>query len=73
MSSTRRDLGHRARFLWYIPNEVRAGHRGDDVVAGHNSLETLTRQALAVETDKGFKSEPYPGDHSLVLVSKDLG
>lgn len=31
------------------------------------------RQALAVETDMGFKAEPYPGDSSLVLVSKDLG
>ncbi|MER7273142.1 LLM class flavin-dependent oxidoreductase [Dactylosporangium sp. NPDC000244] len=36
-------------YLWYIPNEVRPGHRGDDVVEGHNSLGTLTEQALAVE------------------------
>ncbi|MFG1944105.1 LLM class flavin-dependent oxidoreductase [Nonomuraea sp. NPDC048826] len=36
-------------FLWYIPNETRPGHRGDDVVAGHNSLETLTGQARALE------------------------
>lgn len=36
-------------FFWYIPNEARPGHRGDDAVAGHNSLETLTAQALAVE------------------------
>jgi alkanesulfonate monooxygenase len=38
-----------AEFLWYIPNEAQPGHRGDDAVAGHNSLDTLTRQALAVE------------------------
>jgi alkanesulfonate monooxygenase len=35
--------------LWYIPNQDRPGHRGDDVVAGHNSLDTLTGQALALE------------------------
>ncbi|GIJ49329.1 alkanesulfonate monooxygenase [Virgisporangium aliadipatigenens] len=35
--------------LWYIPNQVQPGHRGDDVVDGHNSLETLTSQALALE------------------------
>ncbi|MEW9552867.1 LLM class flavin-dependent oxidoreductase [Nonomuraea sp. NPDC050783] len=37
------------RFLWYIPNEARPGHRGDDVVEGHNSLETLTAHARALE------------------------
>ncbi|WP_007509338.1 LLM class flavin-dependent oxidoreductase [Pseudofrankia saprophytica] len=36
-------------FLWYIPNEVQPGHRGDDAVTGHNSLDTLTAQALALE------------------------
>ncbi|MFC0531535.1 LLM class flavin-dependent oxidoreductase [Phytohabitans kaempferiae] len=36
-------------FLWYIPNQFDPGHRGDDVVVGHNSLETLTSHALAVE------------------------
>ncbi|CAO5259351.1 LLM class flavin-dependent oxidoreductase [Frankia sp. AgKG'84/4] len=46
--STRTAQGH-AEFLWYVPNEVRPGHRGDDPTAGHNSLDTLTRQALAVE------------------------
>ncbi|MEU7868757.1 LLM class flavin-dependent oxidoreductase [Dactylosporangium sp. NPDC049140] len=39
-----------SEYLWYIPNEVRAGHRGDDVVDGHNSLGTLTAQARAIET-----------------------
>ncbi|MEV4481761.1 LLM class flavin-dependent oxidoreductase [Micromonospora coxensis] len=36
-------------FLWYIPNQVEPGHRGDDIVDGHNSLDTLTRQAQALE------------------------
>jgi len=36
-------------FLWYIPNDTNAGHRGDAPAADHNSLETLTRQAKAVE------------------------
>ncbi|MEV4285601.1 LLM class flavin-dependent oxidoreductase [Nonomuraea bangladeshensis] len=37
------------RLLWYIPNQARPGHRGDDVVAGHNSLDTLAAQAQALE------------------------
>jgi hypothetical protein len=41
-------------FLWYIPNQVDAGHRGDSVAENHNSLETLTAQALALE-DHGWK------------------
>jgi alkanesulfonate monooxygenase len=36
-------------FLWYIPNEVRPGHRGDDAADGHNSLDTLTAHARALE------------------------
>jgi alkanesulfonate monooxygenase len=40
-------------FLWYIPNQVVAGHRGEPVSAGHNSLDTLTAQARAVE-DRGW-------------------
>lgn len=36
-------------FLWYIPNMVEPGHRGDTHGAGHNSLETLTAHALALE------------------------
>jgi alkanesulfonate monooxygenase len=35
--------------LWYIPNQVQPGHRGDDVVDDHNSLQTLTSQARALE------------------------
>jgi alkanesulfonate monooxygenase len=39
--------------LWYIPNQVRAGHRGDAVTADHNSLDTLTRHAVSLE-DHGW-------------------
>lgn len=37
------------QYLWYIPNQVQPGHRGDDVVERHNSLETLTGHAKALE------------------------
>ncbi|SEH00232.1 alkanesulfonate monooxygenase [Nonomuraea solani] len=37
------------QFLWYIPNQARPGHRGDDTVVDHNSLETLTGHARALE------------------------
>ncbi|WP_405176942.1 LLM class flavin-dependent oxidoreductase [Nocardia sp. NBC_01377] len=36
-------------FLWYIPNQVTPGHRGEPVTADHNSLDTLTAQAKALE------------------------
>ncbi|MGQ4618760.1 LLM class flavin-dependent oxidoreductase [Nocardia sp. R7R-8] len=36
-------------FLWYIPNQVTPGHRGDTVAADHNSLDTLSAQARALE------------------------
>ncbi|MGE0216889.1 LLM class flavin-dependent oxidoreductase [Mycolicibacterium sp.] len=36
-------------FLWYIPNQVEPGHRGDPTVDGHNSLETLVNHASALE------------------------
>lgn len=36
-------------FLWYIPNQVQPGHRGDSDTADHNSLDTLTEQATALE------------------------
>ena len=42
-----------AEFLWYIPNQVVAGHRGDIEEAGHNSLATLTSHAKALE-DNGW-------------------
>jgi alkanesulfonate monooxygenase len=38
-----------SEFFWYIPNQVDAGHRGDIAVEDHNSLETLSRQAGALE------------------------
>lgn len=38
-----------AEFLWYIPKEIRPGHRGDDAMPGHNSLDVLSRQATAIE------------------------
>ncbi|MFD6224022.1 LLM class flavin-dependent oxidoreductase [Nocardia asteroides] len=37
-------------FLWYIPNQVVPGHRGEPVTADHNSLDTLTAHAEALET-----------------------
>ncbi|WP_405497133.1 LLM class flavin-dependent oxidoreductase [Nocardia sp. NBC_00511] len=41
-------------FLWYVPNQVAAGHRGDTITEDHNSLDTLTEQALALE-EHGWK------------------
>ena len=41
-------------FLWYIPNQVTPGHRGEPAAAGHNSLDTLTAQARALE-EHGWK------------------
>jgi alkanesulfonate monooxygenase len=42
------------QFLWYIPNQITAGHRGDTTVQDHNTLDTLTQQAKALE-DHGWK------------------
>ncbi len=39
----------RSDFLWYIPNDVKAGHRGDVADPHHNSIETLTEHARALE------------------------
>ncbi len=36
-------------FLWYIPNDVKAGHRGDTPDARSGSLDGLTEQARAIE------------------------
>jgi alkanesulfonate monooxygenase len=41
-------------FLWYIPNQALPGHRGEPVTTGHNSLDTLTSQARALE-EHGWK------------------
>jgi alkanesulfonate monooxygenase len=40
-------------FLWYIPNQVAPGHRGDSAVEGHNSLDRLTELARLTE-DHGW-------------------
>ncbi|GLW07236.1 alkanesulfonate monooxygenase [Microtetraspora sp. NBRC 13810] len=37
------------QFLWYIPNQAQPGHRGDDLVENHNSLQTLAGHARALE------------------------
>jgi alkanesulfonate monooxygenase len=42
-------LSAQSEFLWYIPNDVKAGHRGDTADPNHNSIETLTHQAQALE------------------------
>ena len=39
------------KYLWYIPNQTEPGHRGDEVRADHNSLDTLTEHARAVEAN----------------------
>jgi alkanesulfonate monooxygenase len=36
-------------FLWYIPNTVEPGHRGDDTVDGYGTLEHSTELARAAE------------------------
>lgn len=36
-------------FLWYIPNTVEAGHRGDDVTGGWANLDLATDLALTAE------------------------
>ncbi len=38
-----------AEFLWYIPNTVEAGHRGDPTTEGWGSLEFSAGQARAAE------------------------
>lgn len=42
-----------SEFLWYIPNVVEPGHRGDTGNENHNSLDTLTSHAKALE-DHGW-------------------
>ena len=38
-----------SEYLWYIPNQIEAGHRGDVSILNHNSLETLTEHAKTLE------------------------
>lgn len=40
-------------FLWYIPNDVKAGHRGDTPDESAGRLDRLTEQARAIE-DSGW-------------------
>ena len=47
-------MSSNSEFLWYIPNDVKPGHRGDSAVENHNSLQTLTAHAKALE-DHGWK------------------
>ncbi|AVA26497.1 MULTISPECIES: LLM class flavin-dependent oxidoreductase [unclassified Rhizobium] len=47
-------MSNPSEFLWYIPNDVKAGHRGDSSVENHNSLERLTTHAKALE-EHGWK------------------
>jgi len=47
-------MGGASEFLWYIPNDTKAGHRGDIASADHNSLATLTSHAKALEQN-GWK------------------
>ncbi|MZD06201.1 LLM class flavin-dependent oxidoreductase [Streptomyces sp. SID5785] len=39
----------RPRFLWYVPNTVEPGHRGDDTTTGWGSVEHATELARAAE------------------------
>jgi alkanesulfonate monooxygenase len=43
------NMSSNSEFLWYIPNDVKAGHRGDSSTENHNSLETLTSHARTLE------------------------
>jgi alkanesulfonate monooxygenase len=47
-------MSNDSEFLWYIPNDTRPGHRGDDTLESHNSLATLTEHARALE-EHGWK------------------
>ncbi len=42
-------MSRNSEYLWYIPNDVKAGHRGDAAAENHNSLETLVGHAKALE------------------------
>lgn len=42
-------MSNSSEFLWYIPNEIEGGHRGDVSDSDPASLETLTSHAVALE------------------------
>lgn len=46
-------MSNAPEFLWYIPNQIEGGHRGDVSDDDPTSLDTLTRHALALE-DHGW-------------------
>jgi alkanesulfonate monooxygenase len=47
----------RVRIFWYIPNDVKSGHRGYSAVENDNSLETLIDHVKALE-EHGWKDAP---------------
>jgi len=47
-------MSRSSEYLWYIPNQTNPGHRGDSAAHGHNSLDTLTSHAKALE-EHGWK------------------
>jgi alkanesulfonate monooxygenase len=42
-------MSNPSEFLWYIPNQIEGGHRGDVSDTDPTSLDTLTSHALALE------------------------
>ena len=45
-------------FLWYIPNTVESGHRGDDTAEGWGTLDFSASMAHAVEDHAQRASGP---------------
>lgn len=64
----RRGQGIGWALLAFVARQAAA--RGMKVIQSMESREN--HDAIALERDMGFKSEPYPDDASLVLLSKDL-
>ncbi|HWU96320.1 MAG TPA: LLM class flavin-dependent oxidoreductase [Sphingomonas sp.] len=42
-------MSNQTEFLWYIPNQIEGGHRGDVSDGDPTSLDTLTQHAVALE------------------------
>ena len=42
-------MSNASEYLWYIPNQLEGGHRGDVSEGDPASLDTLTRHALSLE------------------------
>src|SRR6188768_862603 len=47
-------MSSNSEFLWYIPNQLGTGHRGDTTPADADTLDTLTAHAKALE-EHGWK------------------